>query len=628
MGVRSTTVGRIVGSAVLAAALVASCGQGTAGPTEPTPSPSATGPASLTCPPPDATLPASATRLWDAALTLADADRTDEAVEVAVEALAASGGRLPAERCEDAAALLDPEPKAEKWWDTARTVTEDWLKIWWAWAAVIAAVVLAGFAAIVRLPSWRRRRRWPALRIGSLDVDTAATGEDLGDRLASTIRSHLAGADKPNRLPSLRLAEPTDAEIERLPMDPVPEQVSWLVSAARWLRGRNTLHMHVLLGEPDQRTRTISCTVRLDEPSGRPVRRRGGVVPDGVREDLIEIPYRGSAPTTDDYASLAGFAAVWLATEVADIRGTRGPFADRTGTWFWNAHRHFLLGIRATRHEDVGHARFQYLRALEAHRKAADHDDGVPGRFFEAELNAAVVLGITKNHALWPTGVRELEALAGSLASERAQLSGSADDHLRTRLDGLRLRAELNLVILRLNILTRRWLVGGEGRDDAAVRDLEQSLATLRATAEQSRAEDHLRRRVTLYARALELGIAEVASGWDRTRGCGSDAGLTRATADLLDRLDELPTMMRPHVVYSLACVWARRYARRGLSGARRAAARDRAVELLGQAVTANPDLRRWAPEEPAFFRLTGHETFQKVIAKPEEKQAEAAEPA
>ena len=44
--------------------------------------------------------------------------------------------------------------------------------------------------------------------------------------------------------------------------------------------------------------------------------------------------------------------------------------------------------------------------------------------------------------------------------------------------------------------------------------------------------------------------------------------------------------------------------------------------------MTANPDLRRWAPEEPAFFRLTGHEPFQKVIAKPREKQAEVAEPA
>ncbi|RPF28892.1 hypothetical protein [Georgenia muralis] len=624
MGVRSTTVGRI-GSAVLVAALLASCTQGATGGTEP--SPSATGPASLACPPPDATLSVRAQRLWDAALTLADADRTDEAVEVAVEALSAGGGRLPAERCEDAAELLHPASRGTPLADFKKVV-EDWLELWWAWAAVIAAVTFAIIGVLVRQPWWRRRRKRPALRIGSLDVDTAATGQDLGDRLASTIRSHLAGADKPNRLPSLRLAEPTDAEIERLPMDPVPEQVSWLVSAGRWLRGRNTLHMHVLLGEPDPRTRTVSCTVRLDEPTGRPVRRRGGVVPDGVREDLIEVPYTGPGPTTDDYTSLAGFAAVWLATEVADIRGTRGPFADRTGTWFWHAHRHFLLGIRATRHEDLGHARFQYLRALEAHRTAAEHDDGVLGRFFEAELNSAVVLGMTKNHALWPTGVRELEALAGALAHEREQLSGSADDHLRTRLDGLRLRAELNLVILRLNMLTRTWLVDGVGRDDAALRDLEGSLATLRATTEQSRAEDHLRRRVTLYAKALELGIAEVASGWGRTRGCGSDAGLTRATADLLDRLDALPTMMRPHVVYSLACVWARRYARRGLSGARRAAARDRAVELLGQAVTANPDLRRWAPEEPAFFRLTGHEPFQKVIAKPREKQAEVAEPA
>ncbi|NCC94518.1 MAG: hypothetical protein EOM10_14780, partial [Opitutae bacterium] len=293
----------------------------------------------------DEALTAEQQTAWDGALALDAAALGDEARAAALEALTAIG-RLPADdpatvwdECADARELV--APKGISALERLRKDVTTVLESWWAWMALAVVLVIAAAARGVQTPLWRRKGWYPRVRLSNLVVDGAAAPEKVGDQVAGRVRARLAMADKANPLPSLRLADPADATLGALPLDPIPEQASWLVKLGGWMSGLNTLTPHLLLSEPDAKGRTVGCTVRIDDRRGHPVKRKsGGSGGDAaVSEELIVIPTAGVAAEASDYHELSEFVAIWLQLEVCLITGRGQECRERLGTDQWIEYR-------------------------------------------------------------------------------------------------------------------------------------------------------------------------------------------------------------------------------------------------------------------------------------------------
>lgn len=615
-GKRSFGARRSVAVSILSTLVLAGCGGGPVG--DPAGSQNPSENASLAC---SAQLTEEQQIAWDAALALHTVGRGADARAAALAALTASGA-LPADdpttgldECVAARGLIAPDLSRI---DGLRETVTTWLETWWMWLALALALVSMLLTRVAQWPSWRRTRMFPGVRVSTLVLDGAAAPKDVGAELGGRIRVRLAAADKANPLPSLRLADPADVKLQTLPLDPIPEQASWLVKLGGWLSGLNTMTPHVLLSEPDLRDRTVSCAVRIDDRRGRTVRRAPGAHegPGNVPcEELIVIPIAGATAEPHDYHGLAEFVAIWLQLEVCRIQGREEECRLRLGTDRWDKYNHFLLGRLADRRGEDQHARQHY-------------EDASAVGFHETTLNRHVVNGsvplnlgdgtAAEVRTQWSDAAQELKKLHDII---RSDLDAERSPAAKQRLRGLLLRSALNAAVIRLNVITAEWL-GGLGKPGVTeVRALEALLTDLRSAIDEVGEKTPLGSGAANYDKVLAIALDELrfalVPGSPRPL---DEAGLTTKLDAVELAIESLTPLQRRRGYFGLACVLGRRHAWVGRS--RRRAIVSSAIAYLDKAIAIDPATARYVRTEPAFARLVKDRHFRDWLAAAERRAA------
>ncbi len=336
------------------------------------------------------------TSAWDGVLRLEQLGRTEDATRIAVRVLARTGS-LPSDpdECDLVRDLLAPSRPGvlSRTASSLGTGVTTW---WWALAVGLAAAA-GGLGWLVRRSWWRVTMPWPRLVLGVGEADDKATGVPVGARLSAVVRSQLLQLSSGPSPSHVMFLSPEDASVPGLPLDELPDRVTWLLAMLRWLDQRNrlTLTLTVLQGRGSR----VSVISSISEPTGATTHDRTGM----PRRALIERSGTGSTPAPEDYLRLTGPVTAWAVFQMSEVARHERDLPALLGTGSWRAYAHFLDGTAALEASDVAAARDHFDRA-----RSWDDSSG----FLELRLNSAYADARTDDVVLWKRALDEFRALS------------------------------------------------------------------------------------------------------------------------------------------------------------------------------------------------------------------------